>query len=340
MNRARRETSEDRPLAGTTALVAGATRGAGRGIAVALGAAGATVYCTGRTTGERRSEYDRPETIDETADLVSAAGGHGIAIAVDHLDPDQVAALAARVDQDHGRLDLLVNAIWASERLFQWDTPIWQHDLTNGLRLLRLGVETHLVTNHYLLPLLIRSPGGLVVEVTDGTLDYNATNYRVNAFFDLAKASTIRLAFALGHELAPHACTAVALTPGWLRSEMMLEAFGVTEANWRDADADQPSLRRHLGEPAVRGPGDRRARRDPDRARWNQALALIRPACQALWLHRPRRLPARRLALPRRNPGPRPPRRRDRVPLDGERAIRVRPAGPLEVQPFPFHESR
>jgi NAD(P)-dependent dehydrogenase (short-subunit alcohol dehydrogenase family) len=271
MNRARPETSEDRPLAGTIALVAGATRGAGRGIAVALGTAGATVYCTGRTRGERRSEYDRPETIDETADLVSAAGGHGIAIPVDHLDPGQVAALARRLDHDVGRLDLLVNAIWASERLFQWDTPIWQHDLTNGLRLLRLGVETHLVTNHYLLPLLIRSPGGLVIEVTDGTLDYNAINYRVNAFFDLAKASTIRLAFALGHELAPHACTAVALTPGWLRSEMMLEAFRVTEANWRDAAPISPHFAAISESPQFVGRAIVALAEDPDRARWNQA---------------------------------------------------------------------
>jgi NAD(P)-dependent dehydrogenase (short-subunit alcohol dehydrogenase family) len=222
------------------ALVAGATRGAGRGTAVALGEAGATVYCTGRSTSAQRSEYDRPETIEETAELVTAAGGTGIAVAVDHLDAPAVERLARRIDAEHGRLDVLVNDIWGGERLFAWETPIWEHDLDAGLRLLRLGVETHLITSHHLLPLLIRRPGGLVVEMTDGTRDYNAGNYRVSAFYDLAKASVLRLAFIQGHELAPHGCTAVALTPGWLRSEMMLENFGVTEENWREAAAVSP----------------------------------------------------------------------------------------------------
>jgi len=220
---------------GMVAVVAGATRGAGRGIAVALGEAGATVYCTGRTTREQRSEYDRPETIEETAEQVTAAGGTGIAVRVDHLESDQVAALVRRIDAEQGRLDVLVNDIWGGERLFAWDTPIWEHDLDDGLRLLRLAVDTHLVTSHHALPLLIRNPGGLVVEMTDGTAAYNASNYRVNAFYDLAKAAVIRLAFSQSRELAPHGATAVALTPGWLRSEMMLEAFGVSEDNWRDA---------------------------------------------------------------------------------------------------------
>ena len=217
------------------AVVAGATRGAGRGIAVALGEAGATVYCTGRTTREQRSEYDRPETIEETAEQVTAAGGTGIAVRVDHLESDQVAALVRRIDAEQGRLDVLVNDIWGGERLFAWDTPIWEHDLDDGLRLLRLAVDTHLVTSHHALPLLIRNPGGLVVEMTDGTAAYNASNYRVNAFYDLAKTAVIRLAFSQSRDLAPHGATAVALTPGWLRSEMMLEAFGVTEDNWREA---------------------------------------------------------------------------------------------------------
>jgi NAD(P)-dependent dehydrogenase (short-subunit alcohol dehydrogenase family) len=227
-------------LDGKVALVAGATRGAGRGTAVALGEAGATVYCTGRTTRERRSEYDRPETIEETAELVTEAGGEGIAVAADHLEPDAVEALAERIDADHGRLDVLVNDIWGGERLFDWDKPLWEHDLENGLRLLRLAVETHLITSHFALPLLIRRPGGLVVEMTDGTREYNDANYRINAFYDPAKASAIRLAFAQGKDLEPHGCTAVALTPGWLRSEMMLENFRVTEDNWRDAAAIQP----------------------------------------------------------------------------------------------------
>jgi NAD(P)-dependent dehydrogenase (short-subunit alcohol dehydrogenase family) len=224
-------------LAGKVALVAGATRGAGRGTAVALGEAGATVYCTGRSTRERRSEYDRPETIEETAELVDAAGGTGIAVAVDHLEPDQVSALLQRIDAEHGRLDVLVNDIWGAERLFEWNTPIWEHDLENGLRLLRLAIDTHVVTSHFALPLLIREPGGLVVEMTDGTREYNAEHYRVSMFYDLAKWAVIRLAFAQAHELAPHGCTAVALTPGWLRSELMLEIYGVTEANWRDGAA-------------------------------------------------------------------------------------------------------
>jgi NAD(P)-dependent dehydrogenase (short-subunit alcohol dehydrogenase family) len=224
----------NRPLEGKVALVAGATRGAGRGIAVALGEAGATVYCTGRSTRERRSEYDRPETIEETAEQVTAAGGAGISVAVDHLEPDQVAALVQRIDAERQRLDVLVNDIWGGERLFEWDTPLWEHDLDNGLRMLRLALDTHLITSHFALPLLIRRPRGLVVEMTDGTAAYNAANYRHPAFYDLVKSATIRLAFAQGHELAGHGCAAVALTPGWLRSEMMLEAMGVTEANWRE----------------------------------------------------------------------------------------------------------
>jgi NAD(P)-dependent dehydrogenase (short-subunit alcohol dehydrogenase family) len=224
-----------RPLDSTVALVAGATRGAGRGTAVALGEAGATVYCTGRTTRERRSEYGRPETIEETAELVTAAGGVGIAVPVDHLEAGQVEALVQRIDAESGRLDVLVNDIWGAELLFEWSTPLWEHDVEKGLRILRLAIDTHLITSHFALPLLIREPGGLVVEMTDGTREYNETHYRVSAFYDLAKTAVVRLAFAQGEELAPYGCTAVALTPGWMRSEMMLDNHGVTEANWRDA---------------------------------------------------------------------------------------------------------
>lgn len=222
------------PLAGKVALVAGATRGAGRGTAVALGEAGATVYCTGRTTTERRSEYDRPETIEETAELVEAAGGEGIAVEVDHLEAAKVEALVQRIDAERGRLDVLVNDIWGGEKLFEWDTPVWEHDLGNGLRMLRLAIDTHLITSHFALPLMVREPGGLVVEMTDGTREYNDVNYRNSAFYDLAKAAVLRFAYAQGEELAPHGCTAVALTPGWLRSENMLEVMGVTEENWRE----------------------------------------------------------------------------------------------------------
>jgi NAD(P)-dependent dehydrogenase (short-subunit alcohol dehydrogenase family) len=255
------------PLTGKIALVAGATRGAGRAIAVELARAGATVYATGRSTRSSPSEYDRPETIEETGELVEAAGGTGAALRVDHLDPEQVAALVQRIDADHGRLDILVNDIWGGEKLFQWDARLWEHDLDKGLRLLRLAVETHLITSHHALPLLVRRPGGLVVEMTDGTADYNAGNYRVNAFYDLAKASVLRLAWSQGHELAGFGCTAVALTPGWMRSEMMLEVYGVTEANWRDVPG-------HFGiseSPTYTGRAVVALAADPDVARWNQA---------------------------------------------------------------------
>ncbi|RFC76988.1 SDR family oxidoreductase [Streptomyces sp. AcE210] len=255
-------------LDGKVALVAGATRGAGRGIAVELGAAGATVYVTGRTTRARRSEYDRPETIEDTADLVTAAGGRGIAVPTDHLDPAQVKALVDRIATEQGRLDVLVNDIWGGENLFAWDTPVWEHDLDDGLRLLRLAVETHAITSHHALPLLLRNPGGLVVEVTDGTAEYNRDNYRVSFFYDLAKSSVLRMGFALGKELGPRGATALALTPGWLRSEIMLGHYGVTEDNWRDALEQQP----HFGiseTPFYVGRAVAALAADPEVARWN-----------------------------------------------------------------------
>ena len=257
-----------KPLEGKVALVTGGTRGGGRGIAVELGAAGATVYVTGRSTRARRSEYDRPETIEDTADLVTAAGGRGIAVPTDHLDRSQVRALVDRIADEQGRLDVLVNDIWGGEKLFEWDTPLWEHDLDNGLRLLKLAVETHAVTSHHALPLLLRHPGGLVVELTDGTADYNAANYRVNFFYDLAKASVLRMAFALGHELGPRGATAVALTPGWLRSEMMLDGFGVREENWRDALERVPHFA--ISEtPHYVGRAVAALAADADVARWN-----------------------------------------------------------------------
>ncbi|MFB6613906.1 SDR family oxidoreductase [Streptomyces sp. NPDC056367] len=257
-----------RTLEGRVALVAGGTRGAGRGIAVELGAAGATVYVSGRSTRGRRSEYDRPETIEETAELVTAAGGVGIPVAADHLVPEQVEALVRRIDAEQGRLHVLVNDIWGGERLFEWEVPVWEHDLDNGLRLLRLAVETHAVTSHYALPLLLREPGGLVVEMTDGTADYNAGRYRNSFFYDIAKSSVLRMAFALGHEVGPRGATAVALTPGWMRSEMMLDAFGVKESNWRDALAEVPHFA--ISEtPSYVGRAVAALAADPEVARWN-----------------------------------------------------------------------
>jgi NAD(P)-dependent dehydrogenase (short-subunit alcohol dehydrogenase family) len=256
------------PLEGKVALVSGATRGAGRGIAVALGEAGATVYATGRSTRERRSEIDRPETIEETAELVTAAGGEGIAVAVDHLDPAQVRGLIERIDSEHGRLDVVVNDIWGAEHLFEWSTPVWEHDLDNGLRLLRLAIDTHLITSHHALALVLRHPGGLVVEVTDGTAAYNADHYRVSIFYDLAKTAVTRMAWALAQELAPHRCTAVALTPGWMRSEAMLEHHDVTEANWRDATHRTPHF--CISEsPRYVGRAIAALAADPGAPRWN-----------------------------------------------------------------------
>ncbi|WP_037604529.1 SDR family oxidoreductase [Streptacidiphilus rugosus] len=224
-----------RPLAGQVALVAGGTRGGGRGVAVELGAAGATVYVTGRSSAASGgSEMARPETVEETAALVTAAGGVGIAVRVDHSRPEEVRALVERIRADHGgRLDVLVNGVWGGDPLTDWEHPLWEQDLDTGLRLLHQAVETHIVTSRYALPLLVDGGRGLVVEVTDG----NTARYRGSFFYDLAKSSVIRLAVGQAAELRPHGVAAVALTPGFLRSEAVLDHFGVTEATWRDGVA-------------------------------------------------------------------------------------------------------
>ena len=255
-------------LQGKVALVAGATRGAGRGIAVELGAAGATVYVTGRTTRDHQSEYARPETIEETAELVSAAGGKGIAVQVDHLVADEVAALVERIRAEQGRLDVLVNDIWGGEKLFEWNKPVWDTTSRTACACCGSAIDTHLITAHYALPLLIERPGGLLVEVTDGTAEYNADHYRLSPFYDLAKVAVNRMAWAHAKDLAPHGATSVCLTPGWLRSEMMLDAFGVTEENWRDAAAKSPHF--VISEtPRFVGRAVAALAADPDRARWN-----------------------------------------------------------------------
>jgi NAD(P)-dependent dehydrogenase (short-subunit alcohol dehydrogenase family) len=257
----------EKSLKGKVALVAGATRGAGRGIAVQLGAAGATVYVTGRSTRSERSEMNRPETIEETAELVNKAGGKGIAIKVDHLIPEQVRKLVDRIREEQGALHILVNDIWGLTKM-EWNKSVWESDLKYGLHLLHLAVDTHAITSHFAIPLLIEKPGGLVVEVTDGTDEYNASNYRVSFFYDLAKAAVNRMAFALAHELKPHNATAVSLTPGWLRSEAMLEAYGVKESNWLDATKRQPHFA--ISEsPAFVGRAVAALAQDPEVSRWN-----------------------------------------------------------------------
>ncbi|MEU6983775.1 SDR family oxidoreductase [Streptomyces sp. NPDC046324] len=260
--------TETKPLSGRIALVAGATRGAGRAIAVALGTAGATVYVTGRTTRDKVSEVGRTtETIEQTAELVTAAGGEGIAVPTDHLETDQVQALVERIDTEQGRLDILVNDVWGGEHLVEFDKKVWETDLTGGLRMLELGVRTHAITSRLAVPLLIRHPGSLVVEMTDGTAEYN-TRFRLNFFYDLVKNAPLRMAFALAHDLEGVGGTAVALTPGWLRSEQMLAAFGVTEENWRDAIEKIPGF--EIAEsPTYVGRAVAALAADPDRARWN-----------------------------------------------------------------------
>ncbi len=229
------------------AVVAGATRGAGRGIACMLGEAGATVYCTGRSSchkpkkslGTDDSPFQlesRPETIEDTAEMVSAYGGIGIPVCVDHTEPAQVTALFDRIKAEHNRLDILVNDVWGGDALTQWGKPFWEHSLADGLLMQERAVHSHLITAHHATPLLIAQKSGLIVEITDG----HHFQYRGNLFYDLVKTSLIRLAFTMACELKPHNVSVVAVTPGFLRSEAMLEHFGVTEANWQDGAKIEP----------------------------------------------------------------------------------------------------
>lgn len=225
-----------KPLQGKVAVVAGATRGAGRGIARALGEAGATVYCTGRSVRGRPATGTRPETIEETAEMVTADGGVGIAVRVDHTVEDDVRALFERVRREQGRLDVLVNDVWGGDDLMEWGKPSWECDVSRGLLMQERAVWSHLITARHGLPLMTGRGGGLVVEVTDG----DSLRWRGSLFYDLAKTSAIRLAFGLAQELRPHGVAALAVTPGFLRSEAMLDHFGVTEATWRNAVARDP----------------------------------------------------------------------------------------------------
>ncbi|MCP3759150.1 SDR family oxidoreductase [Streptomyces sp. TBY4] len=238
-----------RPLVGKVALVAGGTRGGGRGIAVELGAAGATVYVTGRSSSAGRSDLDRPETIEETAAQITAVGGLGVPVRTDHSSPPEVRALIDRIAAEQGgRLDILVNSVWGGDPLTDWAHPLWEQDLDTGLRLLRRAVETHVITSRYALPLMVARRGGLVIEVTDG----NTARYRGSFFYDLAKSAVIRLAVAQAAELEEFDVAAVALTPGFLRTEALLEHLEVTESTWRDAVEKDPDFG-HSETPAYLG---------------------------------------------------------------------------------------
>lgn len=254
----------ERPLSRRVALVTGATRGCGRATAVELGALGATVYGTGRSTRAGRSPIGRPETIEDTAELVTAAGGEGIAVRCDHSDPEQVAALVERIRRDHGRLDVVINDVWGGDPFLDWEKPLWEHSLDATISVLRNGVETHLITNHFAVPLVLEGTGGLVIEVGDGKAE---VPFRGNVAYDLVKASVVRLGAALAHELRPHGVTALTVTPGWLRSEAMLENYGVTEETWRERAATLPYFD-HSETPHLLARGIATLAADPDRARF------------------------------------------------------------------------
>jgi NAD(P)-dependent dehydrogenase (short-subunit alcohol dehydrogenase family) len=269
------------------ALVAGATRGAGRAIAVELARAGFYVYATGRSSRTAGpSEMGRPETIEETGELISAAGGAGSARVVDHEDPASVAELVARIEREQGRLDVLVNDIFGGDRYAEWDKPLWEHDWAGGLRMLQMGVHTHLITCRAAIPLMLRTAEarasqGLVVEMTDGTSEANAEFRRnVGFYYDLVKANVERIVKGLNAELETEPVTVVGVTPGWLRSERMLENFGVTEENWRDACRDRPGFA--ISEsPTYVARGVAALARAADAERWAGTIASARQLADA-----------------------------------------------------------
>ena len=317
------------------ALVAGATRAAGRGIAVELGAAGATVYCTGRTTRAHASELNRPETIEETAELVRQAGGEGIAVQVDHLDPAQVQALVARIEREQGRLDVLVNDVWGADFLIEWNVPVWKHSLEGGLRMLRLAVDTHIITSHFALAAHDQASGR-----TGGRDD--GRHRRVQRQPTTAcRCSTISprpRSFAWPgrrrRSCGLIGCTAVALTPGWLRSEQMLDNYGVSEANWRDAIAKQPHF--VITEiAALRRPRGRAPRGEiPEVRALERPVAVERPAREGVRLHRSGRLAARCVALRTRGPGCRQAGRCDRIPVRSPGGVRPLPEKGVRMKPM------
>ena len=291
----------ERPLRDRVAVVAGATRGAGRGIARMLGAAGATVYCTGRSTRGRPATPGRKETIEETAAMVTAHGGRGVAVRADHTVEAEVESLFSRIRSEAGRLDILVNDIWGGDSLTEWGAPFWELSSAQGFALLERAVHTHILTSRHGAPLMVERDAGLIVEVTDG----DTFGYRGNLFYDLAKNAVIRLAYAMAADLRAHRVTALAITPGFLRSEAVLDHFGVAEANWRDAVAKDPYFE-ESETPLLRGPGDRGAGRGSGRRRAKRTPAVELGAGARVRLHRHRRAtPELGRILRREGPGDR-----------------------------------
>lgn len=228
-----------KPLKDKIVLVAGATRGAGRGIASMMGEAGATVYCTGRSVrGALASGPRRPETIEETAEIVTQLGGIGIPVQTDHSKESEVIALMDRIRTDHGHLDVLVNDVWGGDALMQWGQPFWENDLSKGFQMMRQAIDTHIITAKYAVPLMLPGKKGLIVEITDG----DGYFYRGQLFYDLVKTTVIRMAYNMAQDLEPYNIGALAVTPGFLRSEAMLEHFGVTESNWKEGTTVDPNF--------------------------------------------------------------------------------------------------